>query len=156
PVGLDPDPIERAAASDVATAPGLGPIDPNRRALRPRRATPVGDDLEPATHDPVRGYPREMGQGSRRPPARGGESARRIEAGQHDRQAAVLGTPFGVREILRLAEAIRADGADLKALIEGLDDPEAEPFAEERRREFVARAVRIKRLGSEAARKLAA
>jgi len=67
----------------------------------------------------------------------------------------VLGTPFGVREILRLAGEIKREGCELRNLLEGFDDPEAAPLAEERRREFLPRAARIKRLGSEVARKLA-
>ena len=66
-----------------------------------------------------------------------------------------LGTPFGVREILRLTEEIKREGSELRNLLEGFEDPEVAPLAEERRREFLGKAVRIKRHGSEAARKLA-
>jgi RNA polymerase primary sigma factor len=123
------------------------------RILRARRGN--GSDLEAPTHDPVRVYLREMGQVSLLTREGEVEIAKRIEAGQHERQAAVLGTPFGVREIVRLAEAAKLEGADLRSVIEGLDDPEAAALVDERRRELHARVARIKRLGSEAARKLA-
>jgi RNA polymerase primary sigma factor len=103
----------------------------------------------------VRVYLREMGQVSLLTREGEVEIAKRIEAGQHDRHAAVLGTPLGVREILRIAELAKRSDADLKCLIEGLDDPEAPPNVEERRREFLAHAARIKRQGATAARKLA-
>jgi RNA polymerase primary sigma factor len=123
------------------------------RIYRARRGN--GSDLEAPTHDPVRVYLREMGQVSLLTREGEVEIAKRIEAGQHDRHAAVLGTPFGVREILRLAEEAKCPGADLRNVIEGIDDPEAASLVDERRREFHARVARIKRLGSEVARKLA-
>ena len=128
-------------------------VDPTQRMLRARR--PIGEDFESPTNDPVRVYLREMGQVSLLTREGEVEIAMRIETGQHARQAAVLGTPFGVREILRLAGEIKREGSELRNLLEGFDDPEAAPLAEERRREFLPRAARIKRLGSEVARKLA-
>ena len=121
--------------------------------LRARR--PIGEDFESPANDPVRVYLREMGQVSLLTREGEVEIAKRIEAGQHACQAAVLGTPFGVREILRIAEEVKREGSELRSLLEGFDDPEAAPLAEERRREFMTRAVRIKRLGAEVARKLA-
>jgi RNA polymerase primary sigma factor len=121
--------------------------------LRARRLN--GEDFESPTNDPVRVYLREMGQVSLLTREGEVEIAKRIEAGQHARQSAVLGTPFGVREVLRLGEEIKREGCELKNLLEGFEDPEAAPLADERRREFLARAARVKRFGAEAARKLA-
>ena len=73
-----------------------------RRPARPRRGNGSGRDASDGpTNDPVRVYLREMGQVSLL--TREGEVsiAKRIESGQHDRQLAVLGTPFGVRQIRR-------------------------------------------------------
>ena len=151
PVGLDREILARDEHAPVP--PRVRGIDSVRRPVRARRSN--GEDLDAVAHDPVRVYLREMGQVSLLTREGEVEIAKRIEAGQHHRHAAVLGTPFGVREIWRIAEEVRRPDADLKRLIEGLDDPEAEPRAEERRSEFLARAVRIKRLGSTAARKLA-
>jgi RNA polymerase primary sigma factor len=148
PVDLDFTDRESGAA-----APGARGADPSQRMLRARRGN--GGDFESAANDPVRVYLREMGQVSLLTREGEVEIAKRIEAGQHARQAAVLGTPFGVREILRVAEEVRREDAELKNLLEGFDDPEAAPQAEERRREFLLRAARVKRLGSEVARKLA-
>jgi RNA polymerase primary sigma factor len=152
---VDPEGVEREAGEDGAAPPShLREVDAARRAQR-LRPPGVGEDFESATNDPVRVYLREMGQVSLLTREGEVEIAKRIEAGQHGRQAAVLGTPFGVREILRLAEEVKREGVELKHVIEGLDDPEAEPLAEERRKEFLAKAARIKRLGAEVARKLA-
>ncbi len=128
-------------------------LDPLQRMLRARRLN--GDDFGSPTNDPVRVYLREMGQVSLLTREGEVEIAKRIEVGQHARQSAVLGTPFGVRETLRLAEEIEREGSELRNLLEGFEDPEAAPLAEERRREFLTHAARIKRLGSEVARKLA-
>jgi RNA polymerase primary sigma factor len=149
PTSERPQPAPEAGG-DAAAPQAPAPVDPLQRA---RRAS--GDELEVATNDPVRVYLREMGQVSLLTREGEVEIAKRIEAGQHDRQAAVLGTPFGVREVQRLAEAIQRAGSDLRLAIDGFDDPAAEALAEERRREFLAGAARIKRLGTEAARKLA-
>jgi RNA polymerase primary sigma factor len=146
----DPRAPEREPGGDGAAPRAL---DPAQRILRARRSN--GDDPETATNDPVRVYLREMGQVSLLTREGEVEIAKRIELGLHDCQAAVLGTPFGVREILRLSEEVRREGSELRHLIEGLDDPDAQPNEEELRREFVARAARIKRLGLDAARKLA-
>ena len=150
---LDGERAARETNGDGAATPRARGVDASPRMVRARRSN--GSDLEAPTHDPVRVYLREMGQVSLLTREGEVEIAKRIEAGQHDRQAAVLGTPFGVRETLRLAEEAKREGADLKNVIEGFDDPEAASLAEERHREFLARAARIKRLGSEAARKLA-
>ncbi len=147
-----PDPVLREPG-DGGDASARVRVDPVQRMLRARR--PNGEDFESPTNDPVRVYLREMGQVSLLTREGEVEIAMRIEVGQHARQASVLGTPFGVREILRLAAEIKREGSELRNLLEGFDDPEAAPLAEERRREFLPRAARIKRLGSEVARKLA-
>jgi RNA polymerase primary sigma factor len=150
---LEPERAARDASGDGAASPRPRSSEASSRILRARRGN--GRDLEAPAHDPVRVYLREMGQVSLLTREGEVEIAKRIEAGQHDRQAAVLGTPFGVREIVYVAEEAKREGADLRNVIEGIDDPEAASLIEERRREFHARVARIKRLGSEAARKLA-
>ncbi len=73
---------------------------PTRRPAPPRRALSVEDG---PTNDPVRVYLREMGQVSLLTREGEVEIAKRIEAGQHARQQAVLGTPFGLQEVMLLA-----------------------------------------------------
>jgi RNA polymerase primary sigma factor len=116
-----------------------------------RRNTP---DQDGPTNDPVRVYLREMGQVSLL--TRDGEVAiaKRIEAGQHARQLAVLGTPLGLREVLLLAEQLKKNTIELKYVVDGLDAVEPEQTPEERRRDFFVKATRIKRIDAEIAKKL--
>ncbi len=81
--------------------------------------------------------------------------AKRIESGQHDRQLAVLGTPFGVRQILQLAEQLKRNEIELKFVVDGLDDAEPAFSPEERRRDFFQKATKIKRLDAEISKKTA-
>jgi RNA polymerase primary sigma factor len=119
---------------------------------RPIRRSVAGNDAP--TNDPVRVYLREMGQVSLL--TREGEVAiaKRIEAGQHDRQLAVLGSPFGLREVLLLAEQLKKNTLDLKYVLHGLDEIEPAQTPEERRRDFFVKATRIKRIDAEVAKKL--
>jgi RNA polymerase primary sigma factor len=81
------------------------------------------------------------------------EIAKRIEAGQHDRQLSALGTPWGVRELLGLAEALKKNEIELKMLLDGLDDLEPVQTPEERRRDFLQKITKIKRLEVEVSKK---
>src|SRR5262249_26149062 len=119
----------------------------------PRRAarSKVIDDAP--TNDPVRVYLREMGQVSLRTREGEVEIAMRIEAGQHAQQRAVLGTPFGVREVLAVAEELRKNKIELKTVVDGLDDIEPIHSPEERRRDFFATIAKVKRLEADAAKK---
>jgi DNA-directed RNA polymerase sigma subunit (sigma70/sigma32) len=77
----------------------------------------------------------------------------RIEAGQHAQQRAVLGTPFGVREVLAVAEELRKNKIELKTVVDGLDDIEPVHSPEERRRDLFATIAKVKRLETDAAKK---
>jgi RNA polymerase primary sigma factor len=83
------------------------------------------------------------------------EIAKRIEAGQHDRQLAALGTPFGVGELLRVAEELKQNEIRLKHVLDGLDDVEAARTPEERLRDFFQKVAKIKRLDAEVSKKQA-
>ena len=74
--------------------------------------------------------------------------------GQHDRQLSVFGTPFGLREVLLLAEQLKKNSIDLKRVLDGLDEIEPTQTPEERRRDFFVKATRIKRIDAEIAKKL--
>ena len=67
------------------------------------------DDGAAPTNDPVRVYLREMGQVSLL--TREGEVsiAKRIEEGEHDQVRAVLGTPFGIQEVLAIGDGVLTD-----------------------------------------------
>jgi RNA polymerase primary sigma factor len=124
-----------------------------KRSLRQRRAA-VADGDAP-TNDPVRVYLREMGQVSLL--TREGEVAiaKRIEAGQYDRQLAALATPFGARAILETAEQLRKGNLELRAVLDGLDEIEPVHSADERRKDLLLKVAKVKRLESEAVKKLA-
>ncbi len=126
---------------------------------RPRRRHPsstnrnVDDDV--AANDPVRVYLREMGQVSLLTREGEVEIAKRIEAAQRDRILAVIRSPQTVRAILDLAEQLKAHEIELKKVIDGLDaaDPAATP--KERRKHFLLKINRIRRLDAEIAKRLA-
>jgi len=140
----------RPSPKKASTNPASAQEAPRRRKARVRR--PDGDG---PTNDPVRVYLREMGQVSLLTREGEVEIAKRIESGQHDRQLSALGSPWGVRELLALSEALKKGEIDLKAVLDGLDDPEAPKTPEERRRDYFAKMAKVKRLDGEVAKKLA-
>jgi RNA polymerase primary sigma factor len=147
----------RAEAQSLFGEHGIRVVEAEASEAAHRRPSRRGarDDDGP-TSDPVRVYLREMGQVSLL--TREGEVAiaKRIEAGEHDRQLAVLGTPFGLREVLLLAEQLKKNTIELKYVVDGVDDIEPTSTPEERRRDFFVKATRIKRIDAEVARKLSA
>ncbi len=84
------------------------------------------------------------------------EIAMRIEKGEHDQERSVLGTPFGIREVLQLGEELKKNRVELKTVIDGLDDAEPAHTPEERRKDFFNKLTRVRRLEGEIAKKLAA
>ena len=124
-----------------------------KRVARPRRV--ASNDADGSTNDPVRFYLREMGQVSLLTREGEVEIAKRIEAGQYARQLAVLATPYGVIEILATAELLRKGEIDLRATLDGLDEIEPTHTHEERRKDFLLKAAKVKRLEGEVIKKLA-
>ena len=123
------------------------------RRPAPRRASlPKAADDAP-TNDPVRVYLREMGQVSLLTREGEVEIAMRIESGIHDQERAVLGTPVGVREVIALADELKKNKIELKTIVEGLDDEEPVHTPEERRRDFLSKVTKAKRLDAEIAKK---
>jgi RNA polymerase primary sigma factor len=123
------------------------------RRPAPRRSAPAKAVDDAPTNDPVRVYLREMGQVSLLTREGEVEIAMRIESGQHAQQRAVLGTPFGVREVLVVAEDLRKNKIELKSVVDGLDDLEPVHSPEERRRDFFAAIAKVKKLEADAAKK---
>ncbi|MGH7338746.1 MAG: sigma-70 factor domain-containing protein, partial [Myxococcota bacterium] len=123
------------------------------RRPAPRRSAPSKAIDDAPTNDPVRVYLREMGQVSLLTREGEVEIAMRIEAGQHAQQRAVLGTPFGVREVLAVAEELRKSKVEIRTVVDGLDDLEPVDSPEERRRDFFATIAKVKKLEADAARK---
>ena len=152
---LDADAIEEV--KDIFAEHGIRVVVASKGG-RPRKARSSssrrGSDDEGPTNDPVRVYLREMGQVSLLTREGEVEIAKRIEAGIHDQERAVVGTPFGVRHVLNLAEQLKKNSIELKYVVAGLDDPEPVHTPEERRRDFFAKVTKIKRLDAEVSKKL--
>jgi RNA polymerase primary sigma factor len=124
-----------------------------RRPPADRRRVAARQLDDAPTNDPVRVYLREMGQVSLLTREGEVEIARRIEKGEHDQERAILGTAFGVRHVLQIAEELRRNRVELAEVVDGLDDPEPLHTLDERRRDFFAKASRIRRLEAEIAKK---
>ena len=146
---------DTAQKGNGGSAARVRKLEPQRHLTRSRRPGngKGAVHIEGPTNDPVRVYLREMGQVSLLTREGEVEIAKRIEAGQHDRQLAALGTPFGVGELLRTAEELKQNQIKLKHVLDGLDDFEAERTPEERRRDFFAKVAKIKRLDAEVSKK---
>ncbi len=160
PPRTSPTPDQGRVPSSSQASSGSGEAEqkkkqqsrPHRRPSRARRGGNA--DLEGPTNDPVRVYLREMGQVSLLTREGEVEIAKRIEAGQHDRQFAAIGTPFGVGEVVALAEKLKKGDLELKSLLDGLDDEDA-PRPEDRRRDFLQKVAKLKRIDGEVSKKLA-
>jgi RNA polymerase primary sigma factor len=134
-------------------------VPAGERAEAPRRPSSGGGRSsgaeEGATSDPVRVYLREMGQVSLLTREGEVEIAKRIEAGLHDQERAILGTPYGIRRVGELAEQLKKNKVELKFVLDGLDADEPTLTPEERRRHFFTSMTRIKRLTGEVSKKSA-
>jgi RNA polymerase primary sigma factor len=141
--------------SNLVSERGIRVAPSRKPASSARRAARGGVEESGATNDPVRVYLREMGQVSLL--TREGEVAiaKRIEAGEHDQERAVLGTAYGVREVLRIADELKRNKLELKTVIDGLDDMEPIHTPEERRKIFFLKINRVRRLEAEIAKKAA-
>jgi len=136
-----------------------GEASPQRVARVRRRAATKRSEADEAseghTADPVRVYLREMGQVSLL--TREGEVviARRIEAGIHDQELAILGNAYGVAQVLGIGELVRKGKLDLRQVVDGLDE-ESEESPADRRKQLLSALNRVKRIESDLARKRAA
>jgi RNA polymerase primary sigma factor len=134
------------------------PIVDLAKSAAGKEAPPASDSVEEEvgySNDPVRVYLREMGQVSLLTREGEVEIAKRVETGQLERVAAVLGTPYGLNRVLRLGEAFRRGEIELRDLLEGLDEPEPQSSPEERRVAWLQTLGRLRRLDGEIARRLA-
>jgi RNA polymerase primary sigma factor len=123
---------------------------------RSRHAAVARDEDAGPSNDPVRVYLREMGQVSLL--TREGEVsiAQRIEVGIEDQIGAVLATPFGLAEVLRLGDEHRKGHLVLEDILDGLDD-EGAPGAlppEERRKSLQKALTQLRRIDGEVSKRL--
>jgi RNA polymerase primary sigma factor len=127
--------------------------------LRARRLN--GEDFESPANDPVRVYLREMGQVSLLTREGEVEIAKRIETAERKQYHVSVGNPFGVREVLRMADRLRKGKCHIRRLLEGFDEEgdeagEGSSEPEAQKRELLAAFARVRRMEEEAARRATA
>jgi len=144
----------RLPSSSAKTPPASPKSSSTATTVRPKRAArrlSVGPD-DGHTADPVRVYLREMGQVSLLTREGEVEIAKRIEAGLHGAQRAILGSSFGSHEVGQIADMVRKSKIEIRRVLDGLDDENGAP-PEERRKHYLATMTRIRRIETEIARK---
>ncbi len=114
-----------------------------RAATEKAKASAASDDGGSA--DPVRVYLREMGQVSLLTREGEVEIAQRIEAAVDAHLAALIGNPYCLRRMIEVGEFVRDDKLKLKKVIDGLEDEEAPP-EEETRKKFLAAMARLEKV----------
>jgi RNA polymerase primary sigma factor len=134
---------KKAAKSGVA---GVA-VDAKRKPARPDAKRIAAVDPQPVTQDPVRVYLREMGRVALLTREGEVEIAKRIESATHDAQFALLGHAWGIASVLDVACRFRAGEYNLRGVIDGLDDTNAEP-KDRRRRHFLTTMNAIKKLNA--------
>jgi RNA polymerase primary sigma factor len=142
---LAPAPKRNGSARSAPVLPNFDDAESSGPPLRQPNPVRRGVANEAPTNDPVRVYLREMGQVSLLTREGEVEIAKRIEAGIHDFEQAIIGTPFGIREVMRVAEQLKRNEVDLKSVLDNVDDVER-GTPEERRRDFFVKINRLRRL----------
>jgi RNA polymerase primary sigma factor len=125
-----------------------------KRRKRPS-STNRSVNADAGTNDPVLVYLREMGQVSLLTREGEVEIAKRIEAAQRDRALAAIRSPLSVRAVLDLAEQLKANKIELKKVVDGLDSADSAATPQERRKHFLLKVNRIRRLEGEVTKRLA-
>ncbi len=120
-----------------------GPKTQAESAKASKAARASSDDGGSA--DPVRVYLREMGQVSLLTREGEVEIARRIEAAVDSHLAALIGNPYCLRRMIEVGEFVREGRLELKKVIDGLDDEDAPP-EEEMRKKFLAAMLRLEKI----------
>jgi RNA polymerase primary sigma factor len=167
--GALPEMVSSDQIDEVLTLFGDNDIEvvaaprPHPRPAQAARYNTRDDEDAGSSNDPVRVYLREMGQVSLL--TREGEVtiAQRIEIGIEDQIRAVLATPFGLAEVLRLGDEHRKGHLALEDILDGLDgldglgDEEAAPGTvpvEERARSLARALGQLRRIDAEVGKRL--
>ena len=129
-----------ADPEDEPTAVAAAPL--RKTSAAPR--SPRVDDGS-AVRDPVRVYLREMGRVLLLTREGEVEIAKRIESGTHDAEFAVLGNAWGIGAIIEIGELFRANEIGLRRVVDGLDDAEAAP-QEQVRKKLLAAIAEVKKI----------
>ena len=146
---------KKKSASEVASITETAKVSKTSRTTTrkaaPKSRTSKADDGS-AVRDPVRVYLREMGRVSLLTREGEVEIAKRIEAGTHDAEFAVLGNAWGIQAIVELGEFFRSGEIGLRRIVDGLDDANAVP-QEQRRRHFLNTLSQVKKIRKEIAKR---
>ncbi len=121
----------------------------SEEALEEKEKAWDGEGIE----DPVRIYMKEMGAVSLLNREEEVVLAKEIEEGRSELKRLTLCSPFAVREVLRIAERVKADTMSIRDLMEEPEEAE-KPFDEERTAEILAEVDKLKRRKVEGAYKL--
>jgi RNA polymerase primary sigma factor len=130
--------------------------EPPTARRRPSSSAARGAGAEDGpTNDPVRVYLREMGQVSLLNREGEVEISKRIEGGIHDQERAIIGTPYGIHQVVELADQLKKNKVELKYVLDGLNADNPGITREDRRKDFFAKVAKIRRLEGEVAKKVA-
>jgi RNA polymerase primary sigma factor len=147
---LDNEDIEVVSNRVEADAPTRSSVDsePPPQSVRKGSAAKRGDMNDAAygrSNDPVRMYLRKMGSVALLTREREVEIAKRIEEGENEVLAAILGSPIAVREIIAIGEQLRSHRLRVKEIIRDSEEEEHE-FDEEEADRWLMRLIdKVKR-----------
>jgi len=127
--------------NDIPMARTTARKKPAKKVKKPK---PTRQD-EGASSDPVRVYLREMGQVSLLTREGEVEIAQRIEAAVDDHLSVLVGNPYGLKKILEVGHSVREGDLELRKVVDGLDDENAPPEDDVRKR-FLSAITRLARL----------
>jgi len=146
---LDNEDIEVVSNRAEADAPPRSAVDsePPPQAARKGSANKreMNDAAYGRSNDPVRMYLRKMGSVALLTREREVEIAKRIEEGENEVLAAILGSPIAVREIIAIGEQLRSHRLRVKEIIRDSEEEEHE-FDEEEADRWLMRLIdKVKR-----------
>ena len=148
---LDSEDIEvvsNRADADVPSRSVTGDSEPPPASTRKGSSSKreLNDAAYGRSNDPVRMYLRKMGSVALLTREREVEIAKRIEEGENEVLAAILGSPIAVREILSIGEQLRSHRLRVKEIIRETEEEEHE-FDEEEADRWLMRLIdKVKRI----------
>jgi RNA polymerase primary sigma factor len=131
--------LEAASVAEAAAA--------KKSSSAPSKAN---DEDQYKSNDPVRMYLRKMGSVALLTREGEVEIAKRIEEGENEVLAAILGSPVAVREIIDVGERLRSHKIRVKDIVRDAEDEEQEFDEEEADRRIIRLIDRVKRLDKKA------
>ncbi len=152
PEALHQIPLRRTDAAVEPPGSMTVPAPSPKRIKSRKRTDAMAADDRQVSADPVRVYLRDMGQVSLLTREGEVELAKRIEAGIHDQEIAILGNPYGLGMVLDLIQKVAEGAIELGQVLDGLEDEGAVP-ADVRRRHLLETVEQIRTLAGEIARK---